>query len=463
MEKHYTKIKVLCFCVFLTLALTLGMAKAAGLLSIPAVCALYILLVAGALAAWWGLEQHWYRAFCKQADALLPLLDENPDRFIAENENLLAHKIFPQIAAVLRLRICNIYCDKGDYAQAQRQLDSINSKKTHGSQRAVYFASCAYVAFRLGETDRAIALSEQSQRALRRSERSPQAGALIALLQLFLLVETGRWEEARTLYATARPRWENDSTRDDFEALREKLFPAETENGGGAANGDEAADGGEAGSGAAETDEAVDCSEMAADGNALPTADGETAEIPLFRVNVPFTFQDFLALQILAGRLYRKWLTYFLRPLVGGLGLFIGLGSVLVLLTDAFTVGWLLYALFGLAGLLCALFLPRLNALGARRGMQNHVSGAEFRFYPAAFTTVSSQGITTRPYTTILALYRFRERYFIFFDRRHALFLPFAAFDGVNREEFKCFLSKKTGKIWESKGRGKSNRSEINC
>lgn len=226
MEKNKRKIRVLWWCSVLALALGLGASRAAFSLPDLVFYGLYGALVLLVLASWFILNQLWYREFIQTVNALTPILTEEGDtqRYIAENEKLLVGKKSAQIRAILRINLCMAHCGKGQYKEAQRQLEAIDYKKIHGIYRAVYWMDCAYVAFYLQEQEKAMAFMEQNRKNLQRLQNTQEYGGMVAVLRIFERLD--RPEEAQELYAEERERWETQHNQSDFEYLEQRLQKA---------------------------------------------------------------------------------------------------------------------------------------------------------------------------------------------------------------------------------------------
>lgn len=217
---------------WILIAFALGISREAFSLTNPVFYTLYGLLVSGMLATWYAVKQSWYRTFVKQVAALdVILLEEHdPDRFITRNEELLTDKTgknFMQIKTMLLINLCRGYCAKGDYRKAQQKLESVKEKQIFGIQRFAYRADCAYVAFRLGENDKALAYMAKNKRETDRFKANKKLGGLIAILHIFELIATDKPELAQAAYTLAKAAWEDGQNKEEFNYLKDILWKDE--------------------------------------------------------------------------------------------------------------------------------------------------------------------------------------------------------------------------------------------
>lgn len=228
MEKNRKKIKIAYYCVSVSLALSLGASRAAFALSDTVFYTLYCLLMIGIVAGFFIVNGLWYREFQKDFNALQPILtvEKDPDRYISEIEKLMVGKKSAVLKGMLSISLSAAYCQKNDYEEAKRQLLTVNEKKMHGINRIILSVDFAYVEFCLGNNEAAIACMEQHRRGIKDFENNDHLGGLIAILHIFALLAQGEWDKARLLYDEARPRWESDLTRSDFDKVKEQLVSA---------------------------------------------------------------------------------------------------------------------------------------------------------------------------------------------------------------------------------------------
>lgn len=225
------KISILFVGGWVIVALALGVCRGAISLSDTVFYGLYGLLNLGILVSWYGVNQRWYRNFVKQVAALDVILtrEHDPDRYIAENEKLLAGKKSAQIKTMLWINLCRGYCAKGDYKKAQQKLELVQEKKIIGIQKFAYRADCAYVAFYLGENHKALSYMAKNKHGIDRFEKNKELGGLIAILHIFELLATDKPELAQALYTHSKDAWEDEQNKEDFRYLKALLWKDEVE------------------------------------------------------------------------------------------------------------------------------------------------------------------------------------------------------------------------------------------
>ena len=169
-------------------------------------------------------------------------------------------------------------------------------------------------------------------------------------------------------------------------------------------------------------------------------------EAPRFAVESRYTFQDLLTLNQLVGKTTRRVVTLPTRILCAVLGgwmlMFTGLqlwlGSIAVITPISLLMGLFLIAL--------SVFYHHINAWQSKRLMVKFDGTARFDFLAESFTERTSVGVTSHPYGAIYAAYHFKNRFFVFLDKKHSYILPEAEFVQGLLAEFKPFLEQKCGK-----------------
>ena len=114
-----------------------------------------------------------------------------------------------------------------------------------------------------------------------------------------------------------------------------------------------------------------------------------------FELKVEESFQDLMVLNRTFSRVFHRWRNFILRPVLVVMGLFLGLGSILVMLQEGFGLDWLLYALLGLLFLSVGLFPAAFDALFTRRWTLKATGGRTFHFDGEGFSE-ESQGRSSR-------------------------------------------------------------------
>ncbi len=222
-EKNRKKIGIIFWCIVVILGLGLGAAKSKFDLSNRASLLLFgamTLALTGFVFTWSIL---WFKEFTGRLTGLKPMLRENPDRYILENEKLLINRRDNLLRIVLQVNIFLAYCKKGCYQTAKEKLLEVNTRKLHGINRAIYAGDLAYVCFYLGEQDQMLQIMEENRPILLKYADHPQTSGVIAILNIFEQIAKGEPEHARELYTEAKLKWENEDTQDDFIYLQNRL------------------------------------------------------------------------------------------------------------------------------------------------------------------------------------------------------------------------------------------------
>lgn len=225
-ERYRRKIRIAFWAAFiLPFFLLLGIGRPLLQLSEGMIWTLFWVWCAVMVLAWYLINRLWYLEFRRTVRALLPILTEekDPDRYIAENEKLLAGKKSEQIKGILRMNLCAAYCEKGDYSKAKEQLSALHPQKLYGVERVAYLADLAYVCFYLDETEEALDVMQKNKKGLTDFAQSPHLGGLIAVLRIFELLAHGNAEEVKDALEKAKKRWPDSRHENDFLVLEQKL------------------------------------------------------------------------------------------------------------------------------------------------------------------------------------------------------------------------------------------------
>ena len=173
----------------------------------------------------------------------------------------------------------------------------------------------------------------------------------------------------------------------------------------------------------------------------------------MFEISTEYTYQDYLAFARLVMRTYQKGLSLVLRLLLGLAGGCYLAVSLLMLFTEGFGLEWLWVGIVGLLLLVTAIFTGPLNALRSSRHAVQGTGPIRFRFSEDCFSHECALESGLHPYRALHALWRFRGRYFLFLDRRHAYILPASGLSDGAPADFERFLSERTGLPWREPGR----------
>ena len=161
-----------------------------------------------------------------------------------------------------------------------------------------------------------------------------------------------------------------------------------------------------------------------------------------------YSLEDLRLFNILCARRGKvtRWSVPLLRLVLLAGGAFLFLTGILTLAKKGSVLLAVLYLLVGAAWMLLGLFRDRVNAWRSRRIMLRGVHRMEF--------TVTEDGIaektefTNAEYTfePDCALVFYKETYFVFFDKRHAVLLPLRCMTRGKAKDLEKFWEEKMGK-----------------
>ncbi len=180
----------------------------------------------------------------------------------------------------------------------------------------------------------------------------------------------------------------------------------------------------------------------------------------MFETTTRYTFSDFLMLNRLSSKSYRKWRTVLFRLFTGLLGTAFTFIGILMLADEGFSATWLFVLIVGVWMLLMAVFIHRVQAYRTGRMKLDGISEITYHFDEDAIRVVTEKQTSLTPYSSLHSIFRYRARYFLFLDRQHAFIVPFACFADGERECFERYLCEKSGREWNvlNTGRKKERR-----
>lgn len=143
----------------------------------------------------------WQIRFQKKIKNLLIILEEenDPDRFIYENNVLLKRVKHPYNIAIISINISAGYSAKKDYIKAKEVLLGIPFKGLKGANKVVYYINLAYYDFKLGEYEEAINVMDEHKNEFKLFEKNPILGKHIKLNTVFYLQAKSENEKAEIL------------------------------------------------------------------------------------------------------------------------------------------------------------------------------------------------------------------------------------------------------------------------
>ena len=185
----------------------------------------------GVLALWltviflgaMAVEMLWFRSLAKRANALTPLLRTDPDRYIAELEDLLGGVKSLGVQQTLAINLAAACCEKGDYARAADLLTGLDPRRIPAVNQGAYWADLALARFCLGQDDRAAAVIDGQSQLFTRMKDDPRLGGLAAVLSAYYARAKGDLELAWERYYAAREAWKDPGTQKELDRLEASL------------------------------------------------------------------------------------------------------------------------------------------------------------------------------------------------------------------------------------------------
>ena len=163
-----------------------------------------------------------------------------------------------------------------------------------------------------------------------------------------------------------------------------------------------------------------------------------------FKINVRYTYEDFIALNKIAQKNFHKFKNRLFKPFSFIVGVLLVIMSILLLL-DGIGLEWYFYLAMGIFLVIYNLFLETyIGAYCTKKTIQNETIEAEYIFEENSFTQVSSQGTTQRPYDIIYKVFDGKNHLFIFFDKKYSIILPKRCLNQDELENFIHFIETKT-------------------
>lgn len=210
--------RILYLAALILLVVLLGAGSALGANS-QIVFYLFIFIMGVGLAFY----AHWFKKFAEKVNALMPLIESDPDAYIAETEKLLQGKNPSNIRAMLIMNISVAYMEKGDFKTALEKMRSINGNALKKANNSIYFLNYAYVFIHLGENAQAMDIIKKYKKKFLSLPMGGNLPRLIAFVQIFELMQEDKWDIATEQLKIARENWPDRVTGVDFSFLEEKL------------------------------------------------------------------------------------------------------------------------------------------------------------------------------------------------------------------------------------------------
>lgn len=154
---------------------------------------------------------------------------------------------------------------------------------------------------------------------------------------------------------------------------------------------------------------------------------------------------DFLALNAVASKKLTPWWKRGTGIIMLLAALFLLFGGAAMLGDEEVRGSGIVAVLMGAALLLLFLFRDHVNAWASRRNMAK-VENLTIKCSDDVITEKSTKMLVQVPYTAITRVFHFRQRYFLFVEKRRAYILPEAHFVAGDPHDFASFITEKTGR-----------------
>lgn len=165
----------------------------------------------------------------------------------------------------------------------------------------------------------------------------------------------------------------------------------------------------------------------------------------MFQFQYDYTLEDMNALSRVTGKTYRRKKVLIFRLVLALLGMgYLYMGCVLFA-PGSKLVGVILLAA-GILFVALSLFYHQGTAWRSKRMMPERMGSLTVELEETGLRGKSGAGEDFYPYSAVIGAYHYRERYFLFLDRRHAMLLPERALVRGEKAALGGFLSEKLKK-----------------
>lgn len=159
----------------------------------------------------------------KKLDALMPLLDTNPDQYIKELTAFLEQTSSGMIFQVGLLNLAVAYCRKRNHKKAQDTLNQVQPGNLSLANKAVYWSTFALTCFYLGQEEDGCRIIDKRGKSFMDNPRLNHLGATPSILMVFYYLNKHQKKEAKELFAKSRKKWYGPQYKADFDYLEKQL------------------------------------------------------------------------------------------------------------------------------------------------------------------------------------------------------------------------------------------------
>lgn len=165
----------------------------------------------------------WFVRLLKKVSALVPMLTENPDGYMAEMEALIKGFVPSDFKAMLLMNIAVAHMEKNDYQGALQAMGRAKARRLKKDTAAVYFLNLAHIYIQLGENPKAYDIIEANKKAFAKLPMGGNLPALNGFITLFVSMETKSWKQAEELMEYAKKTWPDHIPGVDFTILYDRM------------------------------------------------------------------------------------------------------------------------------------------------------------------------------------------------------------------------------------------------
>ena len=133
-------------------------------------------------------------------------------------------KRMKNIVRVCRLNMTAALCDLKEYNKALGILNDLGKDKLRGNELFVYDLNLCACYFYLGRYEEGLDVYDRSYTVFQRFKDNPFYGGYVAVVTIWAMVALGDKDQARTMLANAKVRWDKERLYEDYRMLDSILY-----------------------------------------------------------------------------------------------------------------------------------------------------------------------------------------------------------------------------------------------
>jgi len=212
--------------VFAAVIILLGVLATFGNVPLDIISKLYLFTFVAGIIIMMTLYYRWIRKLMKRLNEYVPLLETDPDAYIAGMNEIINDGQDKKVASILRINIAWGECAKGDFEAARETMLSIPGNRLKKNDASVYLLNLAYV---LVQADREEDKEKAYDIIIRNKKRflTLPAGGNLPLMTAFVIayteLEKNEWQTAKKRLEDARETWGMEVPGMDYTLLEERI------------------------------------------------------------------------------------------------------------------------------------------------------------------------------------------------------------------------------------------------